>query len=355
MKTPLPLTLALLLVSLLLLPSCLHNRRQAKETFIDFPELGTMENPYDATNELSLEQHSEKAEALKELAKQPYPPFTIGAGDLLNIRVYDHDDLNTTTPVTPDGHIGMLFAEEVSVSGLTIPEACKAIEEQLKKYIKAPTVGISPVEIHSQVATISGGVKYPGVYPVYAGMRLSDLYATAGGTSTRYIDGQDIDAADFRFSIFVRGETILAIDFAAAIEQGDFLHNVRIHAGDYIYIAIRSESMVTICGEVVRPHHRLWTQSLSVLELIAAAEGLKETYWRYGIIIRGGFSNPRFYRVDLDGIMLGRKRNVRMESGDILYIPRDDISEYNVFVRKLMPTMELLNLILNPYRYWHDK
>ena len=160
--------------------------------------------------------------------------------------------------------------------------------------------------------------------------------------------------ADFRFSTFVRNGAILAIDFAAAIEQGDYLNNLKLHAGDYIYIAVRTETMVTLVGEVMSPRQQIWNNNMTVLELIASGGGLKETYWRYGIIIRGGNLSTRFYRVDLDGIMHGHKRNVRLEAGDLLYVPKDDISEYNVFVRKLMPTVGLFNSLLGPWRYWTD-
>jgi len=39
---------------------------------------------------------------------------------------------------------------------------------------------------------------------------------------------------------------------------------------------------------------------------------------------------------------------VRLEAGDVVYVPKDDVSEYNVFVRKLLPTAQLINLIGYP-------
>ena len=34
-----------------------------------------------------------------------------------------------------------------------------------------------------------------------------------------------------------------------------------------------------------------------------------------------------------------------IKSGDIVYVPKDNLSEYNVFVRKLLPTAQLVNLL----------
>ena len=336
----------------LLLTGCYPVR--LTENFDNYPELGTLDSVDETMTADEVEQRVQRSRELEALLNAPYPSYTIGAGDLLSIQVNDHPEMAARIPVTPDGFIGMMFLGQVQLNGKTIPDACKYLEDKLKKYIKSPMVTMTPLEIKSQVVTIAGGVEKPGVYPVYNGMRLADLFAMAGGSASRLINGMTIDVADFRFSTFVRNGSILAIDFESAIEQGDYLNNLKMYAGDYVYIAIRSETMVTLVGEVVSPQHQIWNKNISVLELIASGGGLKETYWRYGIIIRGTGRAARFYRVDLDGIMHGSKRNIKLDAGDILYVPRDDISEYNVFVRKLMPTASLINTILGPWRYWVD-
>ena len=63
-------------------------------------------------------------------------------------------------------------------------------------------------------------------------------------------------------------------------------------------------------------------------------------------------ANPSLYKVDLDAVLQGRAPNVMLEPGDVVYIPKDDMAEYNVFVRKLIPTAQLTNLILSPVYTW---
>jgi len=72
---------------------------------------------------------------------------------------------------------------------------------------------------------------------------------------------------------------------------------------------------------------------------------MKETHWKHVIIIRDGLVNPKLYKVDIDGILAGKCRNVPLKAGDIVYVPKDDLSEYNVFVKKLLPTAQLFSLI----------
>ena len=72
---------------------------------------------------------------------------------------------------------------------------------------------------------------------------------------------------------------------------------------------------------------------------------MKDTHWSHVIIIRDGLSHPRLYKVDVDGILAGKCRNVPLKAGDIVYVPKDDLSEFNVFVNKLMLAAQIFSLI----------
>ena len=297
---------------------------------------------------MSEEDEKKNLAVLEKIAREKEPVYTINGGDKIEIIVYNHPDLSVKTVVTPDGHIGMVLLGQVKVSGLTLAQASEKLEKALAKYIRNPKVGLAPFEIVSENATISGAVKEPGIYPIYNGMRLADLFAKAGGALSRYIDGQTIDAADFSNSIFIRDNKIIPVDFNQAIEHCDPLHNIILRRGDYIFVATRENNMVYMIGEVKKPGRHIWNPQLGILELLADGTWLNETYWHHAIIIRGGLTHPKMYKVDLDGILRGDLPNVPLKSGDIVYVPRDNISEYNVFVRKLLPTAQLINMLITP-------
>ena len=40
--------------------------------------------------------------------------------------------------------------------------------------------------------------------------------------------------------------------------------------------------------------------------------------------------------------------HIGFQPGDVVYIPHDDVSEYNVFVRKLLPTAQFLSTFTFP-------
>ena len=303
---------------------------------------------------LSEEERKEREKVLENLDKEPMPPYTINAGDNIAIVIYNNPDLSTNTIVTPDGYIGMVLVGQIKVSGMTLAQAAKALEQALSKYIRNPKVGVSPTSIQSEKVTISGAVNKSGMYNISNGMRLADLIAMAGGTAARLYDGQTLDAADFENSVFIRGNKTIPLNFDLAIKRGNHLHNVMLRKGDYIYIATKDDSMVYLLGDVDKSKRQTYHENLTLLELLATAGGMNETRWSNAIIIRGGINNPKMYKVDLDGILCGKKPNIKLHAGDIVYLPHDNISEYNVFIRKLFPTAQLVNMITTPM-FWYTR
>ena len=336
----------------ILLGGCYFNRLTGN--FERYPDLVDVDEGAVAESRLTQAELRERDEFLMKLDQEPPEEFRINAEDKLNLVVYDHPDISGPTTVTPDGCIGLVFLGQVKVAGLTLGEAAKKIEDGLGRYLKKPAVGLSPTQIASQTVTLFGGVANPGVYPISSDMRLADLYAKAGGSAVRMIDGLNEDVADFSQSYLFRSgyERALPIDFEKAILGGDSLHNVRLRKGDRIVIGMRTGSYVAVVGDVKTPHRKLWRPDLNLLDVMVDAGWATEEHWSKVIVIRGGMAAPRLYKVGIDDILAGNRPNVRLAPGDIVYVPHDNITEYNVFIRKLMPTGQLFNLLTSPFTTW---
>ncbi|MBQ3314795.1 MAG: polysaccharide biosynthesis/export family protein [Kiritimatiellae bacterium] len=331
-----------------LLAGCYFDRLTSK--FGDMPELGNIED--DAVIAEATTNDADAARIrmrLMELEMEEDPSYRMNAGDQIEIRVYDHPDLGMTTRIGPDGMIGFAFIGQVKLSGQTIAQGAECIREGLVPYVKNPVVSITILEVQSETATIAGSCAKPGVYGISNSTRLADFYAMAGSSANRLFNGVNVDVADLEHSILVRHGEILPVDFRKAIDSGDILNNVRIRKGDYVFIAQRMEASVIVCGEVKNPHKRLYEPGMGLVETLTAAGWVTETHWSHVIIIRGGLANPHYYKVNIDGIMAGKCHNVKLKAGDIVYVPKDNLSEYNVFVRKLLPTAQLVGLIAQPF------
>ena len=338
---------AALMLAAALLSGCYWDRLTGR--YSETPELTDESAAVLETSELSEDDLQKQIDELKKLAQADPVVYTINSGDKIAIVVYNHPDLSVQqTTVTPDGYVGMVLVGQVKVSGLTIAQAAAAIEKALSRFIRNPRVGISPIEIVSENVTVAGAISKPGIYPIFHGMRLADLFAKAGGAASRTFAGTTVEAADLEHSLFIRNGKLVPVDFEKAIELGDPLHNLLLRRGDYIFLAARENSMVYALGEVKKPGPQFWTRNLGVLELITLAGGLNDIHWSHVIIIRGGLHNPKMFKVDFDGILAGKVPNVALKSNDIVYMPKDNISEYNVFIHKLMPTAQLINMLLTP-------
>ena len=301
----------------------------------------------------SPEREQEIREILEAEAAKPFPPYTINGGDKYGILVFGQPDLSISeTEVTPDGYISIPMIDPVKISGLQIMEAKAEIEDKLKVYLRKPNVTLVPHFIKGQMATVAGKVNSSGRYTVEDNMRLADLIALCKGFPNSLADGYAMELADFESSVFVRGQETLPVDFKKAL-NGDPLHNVKIHGGDYVYIGTRANKQVGVIGEVQLPRYVPWYENIGVLECITNCRGLKDEYSAHAIVIRGGITrNPELYRVDIQDVLDGKKPNPGLLPGDILYIPKDSFSEYNVFIRKLMPTAQFINMLITPYAFF---
>ena len=291
------------------------------------------------------EDEARTRKRLMELEMEEEPAYHMNAGDKIEIRVYDHPDLGMTTRIGPDGMVGFAFMGQVKLSGQTIAQGAEHIREGLEPYVKNPVVSITVLAVESETATIAGSCAKPGVYNISNATRLADFYAMAGSSAERLFNGVDVDVADLEHSILVRNGEILPVDFHKAIDKGDVLNNVRIRKGDYVFIAQRMEASIIICGEVKSPHKRLYEPGMGLIETLTSAGWMVDTHWKHVIIIRDGLASPKLYKVDVDGILAGKCRNVPLKAGDIVYVPKDDLSEFNVFVNKLLPTAQIFSLI----------
>lgn len=310
---------------------------------------------------LSNSEEPEDAEKeLLELEKEPYPPYRLQGGDRFRIRVYNEEDLNNnstaTTVVTPDGYLVMDAVGPVLVKDLTILEATNKLEEALKKLVKYPQVSLMPEDIQGKTATLLGAVREPGEYSVTVDTRLSDLIAKGKGYAIGILDDNTVDLADINNAYIVRNGKMLPVDFVEAIVKGNQLHNIRIFPEDIVYIPKREDSRVTVIGEVRTPRVVNWKMGTTFLDVISYCGGLSEEYWSKALVIRkpksGGAQHMLVYKIDVDDVIAGRQPNFMLAAGDILYIPKDSLSEYNVFIKKLLPTAQLINLLMNPPAYW---
>ena len=109
--------------------------------------------------------------------------YRISQQDILQISVFQVNDLNSAVQVSQDGNITLPLVGKTQVAGKTTAEAEQIIAGKLRqKYLQSPQVSVS-VKTYGKRITVSGEVKTPHVLPDDGNTTLSQAIANSGGLS----------------------------------------------------------------------------------------------------------------------------------------------------------------------------
>jgi polysaccharide export outer membrane protein len=237
----------------------------------------------------------------------------LGAGDLIEVSVYNVAELNTKLRVSTTGEIYLPLIDYVHVAGLTLDEAEAVIERRLDRggFVKNPHVQIFVQEYNSAGASVLGEVTKPGVYPILGDQKLFSLISTAGGLT---------DRAGKSITVTHRGQPPVTVPISHNIEDHPE-SNIAVLPGDMV--TIRRADIVYVVGEVNRPSGFLMDSGqISVLQAIALAGGTNSTAkLNAARIVRKGPSGLIIVPVQLKKLMEAKISDLPMQADDILFVP----------------------------------
>ena len=136
--------------------------------------------------------------AFHEALSQPY---TLDAGDVLRVTVFDQEDLTNTYAVDKAGYIAFPLIGSVAARGKTSKQLESGIATKLRQgYLRSPDVSVE-VDTYRPFF-IMGEVGTGGQYTYVPGMTVQKAVAIAGGFSSR------AQQADVDITRNVNGEII---------------------------------------------------------------------------------------------------------------------------------------------------
>lgn len=114
-----------------------------------------------------------------------YSSYRLGAGDVVNIRVFGEDDLSKEkVKLTDAGTVPYPVLGELRVLGLTVGDLERLITDGLKgRYLVNPRVSVQIEEYRPFY--INGMVEKPGGYPYQPGLTVRKAASIAGGFKER--------------------------------------------------------------------------------------------------------------------------------------------------------------------------
>jgi polysaccharide export outer membrane protein len=112
------------------------------------------------------------------------------------------------------------------------------------------------------------------------------------------------------------------VDFQRLLREGDLSQNVYLQADDFIYVPPLKSSQVHILGAVLQPRSERMSGSLTVIQAIALAGGtVPDACLPNVAILRGSLAHPQIAIVAVNDVLQGKAPDVRLDPGDIVYVP----------------------------------
>lgn len=247
--------------------------------------------------------------------------YRIGPGDLLEIKVFEVKELDQTVRVSEDGSITLPLLGRVVVGGLTQEGVAQKLAGLLQaKYVKNPQVTIFIKEYKNQQVAVIGAVVNAGSYELVGRRNLLQIVSMAGGFA---------ETAGNEVFILREGPdgaaSTLTIDLKDLLVNGNQALNVPIEPNDVINVPVDREIRVFVMGRVTRPGavKAKLSEGITLLQAVADAGGLAEGAKESAITVtrKDKAGKEQKIKVNLRDIIKGRKKDIRLQEGDVVYVP----------------------------------
>jgi len=270
--------------------------------------------------------------------------YRIGAGDEVEITVFDVPELNLTARVRESGFLSLPLVGPVQALGVTEAELLDDLTNRLTTYVRRPQVSVFITNYGSQKVAVMGAVRNPGTYSLKKGSNsILELISEAGGVSDKagnYINiiPAEVSGVSASNDVETRARLALAAQNVATLKNsavevyldhvlgtnGGIPLEVPVRGGDMIVIP--EGGKITVEGEVEKAGALDLGRQMTLLNALAAAGGIT-----YGAkideveIVRDIGQPDRKARLvlDLERISRGEDRDVRLRNGDIVRVPSD--------------------------------
>jgi len=259
--------------------------------------------------------------------EQPSDRYRIGAGDVLDVRIYNRPQLSReAVRVEGNGMIRMPLIEgEIQAACKTEGELAKDISTRYARYYRNLPVDVFIKEYHAREVALIGAVNEQGRYQMQRRIRLLELLTFAKGPSDKAgqtinivrgprtdicATGDDTAKSEGRFISFRLNDTI----------RGDEAANPYVEPGDIV--TVPEADQVYIVGNVYSPKSLPLREPITVSRAIAMAGGPLRDSKTDKIRIRrqtGDGTQTEMF-VNLNAIAQKKAEDIQLRPNDIVEV-----------------------------------
>jgi polysaccharide export outer membrane protein len=265
---------------------------------------------------LNVELAEKKADLKKAFSSADYK---IGPEDLLEINVFQANELNTVARVSASGYIKLPLIDKIEASGLTVYELESLICKKMERYLTEPVVSVFVKEYRSQQIAVLGSVKTPGVYYVTGQRYLLDLLSMAGGLSPEAGDLCIIQKTSGTNQGDQPKENVV-VDLDQLLLKGNIDLNVPLFSGDVIHVP--KAGIFFVDGAVNEAGSFPVKGKITLTQALSLAKGLSYEAIRSEVRIYRDNGQPEreVIAIDYDAILDRKSPDIEIKDKDVIIV-----------------------------------
>lgn len=225
-------------------------------------------------------EHAPGAGLVEEQRQTTTTGYTLGAGDVLHVSVYDHPDLTQDATIEADGSFSYPLIGRVQATNLAVRQLEALLAKRLADgYLVSPQVGVSVTQHKSQQVYIMGAVKAPGAYPLQRQASVLEMLSAAGGPTpeagfevmvVRATDKQTLPAGTRNASASAAGQPAIRLPLDQLL-TGGVSQRIVLNDGDTVYVP--AGAFVYVTGEIQHPGRYRLERDTTVFKAVTLAGG----------------------------------------------------------------------------------
>lgn len=259
--------------------------------------------------------------------------YVLGPGDEIAVHQPNAEELDGIPARIDDGgNVNLPLIGRVRVGGLTVEQAEGVLTGKLAILLKHPQPVMSITEYRSQPVSVLGALNTPGVIQLQGHKSLVELISMAGGLRADAGPTVQITRRISSGPLPISGATedpsgqfyTATLDLPEVLTGKAAASNLQIMPNDVI--SVPKAEVVYVTGDVKKPGGFPMTSNggISALQGVSLAEGLgPQAQPKEARIfrLRGDGQLKDEVPVDMASILAGKKPDVELKSGDVLFIP----------------------------------
>jgi len=267
----------------------------------------------------------------------------IQKGDIIEVRVYGHEELSKTIMVQSDGTVNYPLVSDIPIDGLQLDEFREVLVAQATRYLgERPIITVRFSQTISVHVTVLGQVSVPGEYLVAKSATVQGAITQAGGFTPR----AQLDKVKV-----IRGkddkDTTMYVDMYQFYVQGDPDLLPSLEEGDIIVVpGVPGSHDVKIMGEVKNPGTYTVFQGANFLDLLYMAGGpTEEAHLKKIRLISPLKKTAKEIEINLDDMLQTSElsRIPSVQPGDIIYVPKK-----STFWKTFVSVIQNVSAVLTP-------